>query len=403
MKVHIISNLFWPDELAGASLYSDLAKYLHERGIDVRVTTTFPYYPDWKLKDEDLGKICRTDSWNGILLRRVKMFVPQKPTGLKRLLSDFTFLLSLCIFGRFKNWKPDIVFTASPMVSQCLAVRILYSNSIPSVFVVQDFVAAAAKELGIIKLPGMSVMLTLLEKYALERASVLATINDKMLLKLVSLMEDNRNCVEIPNWLHLIFDEFLPEKSKSKKSCSLLYSGNLGVKQGLPQFAEDFLEIESGWKLDINGGGVELTTLSRVLSGKDSISLGGVLDIDDYISALSKCSAFVITQQSTVEANYLPSKLLPALATGCAVLAICDLNSPLGQEVLTGGFGVVVAPGDRGALRSILAKWKHDPCELDWFRKKSILHSQRFSRDKILGKYIKLFSSLISMELESNI
>ena len=55
MRVQIVSNLFSPDELAGASLYTDLAQYLAIKGHDVRVTATFSYYPAWKLSEEDRG------------------------------------------------------------------------------------------------------------------------------------------------------------------------------------------------------------------------------------------------------------------------------------------------------------------------------------------------------------
>ena len=55
MKIHLITNLFQPDELAGASLYTDLARFFKARGHDVRVTGTFSYYPAWKLRPEDEG------------------------------------------------------------------------------------------------------------------------------------------------------------------------------------------------------------------------------------------------------------------------------------------------------------------------------------------------------------
>lgn len=81
MRVHIVTNLFSPDELAGAALFSDLAIYLKERGHDVRVTCTFSYYPAWKLRAEDRGLSAREENWQGIRLRRVRMYVPSKPTG----------------------------------------------------------------------------------------------------------------------------------------------------------------------------------------------------------------------------------------------------------------------------------------------------------------------------------
>ena len=40
--------------------------------------------------------------------------------------------------------------------------------------------------------------------------------------------------------------------------------------------------------------------------------------------------------------HFLPSELLPALATGTPVLAVCDESSPLGREVQRGAFGAIV-------------------------------------------------------------
>ena len=101
MRIHLISNLFHPDELAGASLYTDLAYYLRDVGHDVRVTTTFSYYPKWKLRDEDRGVAVREELLDGIPVRRVSMYVPVKPSGKGRMLSDASFLWSLWRRGRF--------------------------------------------------------------------------------------------------------------------------------------------------------------------------------------------------------------------------------------------------------------------------------------------------------------
>ena len=92
MRIHIITNLFAPDELAGAALYTDLALYLKERGHEVRVTSTFSYYPAWRLSPEDQGVAWREDRFAEIPVRRVRMYVPERPSGRSRMLSDLSFL-----------------------------------------------------------------------------------------------------------------------------------------------------------------------------------------------------------------------------------------------------------------------------------------------------------------------
>ena len=170
MRAHIVTNLFAPDELAGAALFTDLALFLKERGHDVRVTCTFSYYPAWKLRPEDEGLALREESYEGIPVRRVRMYVPGNPTGKERLLSDLRFLLSLVRRGRFPGWEPEVVLTAFPMLSQCLAQRFLYRGKrSPRLIVVQDFVVEAALELGI----GCARLLHGLQRWALRSAQTL--------------------------------------------------------------------------------------------------------------------------------------------------------------------------------------------------------------------------------------
>jgi len=75
----------------------------------------------------------------------------------------------------------------------------------------------------------------------------------------------------------------------------------------------------------------------------------------------AQANAWYAQQPWPVGANFLPSKLLPALATGTPVLAVCEPASPLGQEVIEGGFGEVIMPGDHAALARTLRRWLKEP------------------------------------------
>jgi colanic acid biosynthesis glycosyl transferase WcaI len=91
-----------------------------------------------------------------------------------------------------------------------------------------------------------------------------------------------------------------------------------------------------------------------MLDSQRGIALGPVLDEPSYVSKLLSSTACLITQRPGIGANFLPSKLLPALATATPVLAVCDRSSPLANEVIEGRFGLVVAPGNPEALAESL-------------------------------------------------
>lgn len=396
MRIHLISNLFSPDELAGASLFSDLARFLFERGHDVRVTTTFSYYPAWALRPEDRGLSYRDEIWGGIPLRRVSMYVPRSPSGSSRMISDLSFLRSLVMNGRHPGWSPDVVLTALPMLSQCIAQRFMYGRrSVPRLIVVQDFAVEAALELGILKLPGLAGLLKGVQRWALRSASTLLTISPEMLSKLQGVVGSDRRTLFVPNWIHGSLQGLIDTRSGQRprrRLQRLFYSGNLGVKQGLPDFLADFRASsvhQSGWELTIHGGGVERARLSAEVARSPGCTLGEVLDENSYLDALWEATACLVTQRPGVGANFLPSKLLPALATGTPVIAVCEQSSPLAREVSSGGFGVVIQPGAPAAFREVMESWRKNPSEIERLSRNALIRAKHYRRDVVLPQYEK--------------
>ena len=403
MRIHLISNLFSPDELAGAALYTDLARFLRDRSHDVRVTSTFSYYPAWQVKSDDSGILYRDESFEGIPVRRVRMHVPKRPNAVRRLLSDITFLVNIVRKGRFQGWTPDVVVTALPMLSQCVAQRCIYTGTkVGRMIVVQDFVVDAAIDLGILNVPILSKLLRSIERGALRSANCISTISPEMLSKLVKYVGEGRRCVFIPNWIHGSLQEQINKQRILKPirdQKSLFYSGNLGVKQGLAEFLETYKSSDIsglGWKLAIHGGGAKRDSLVAQVGKPPGCSLGGILDEESYINALLTCSACLVTQRPGVGANFLPSKLLPAIATGTPVLAVCERNSPLALEVQHGRFGVVVPPDSPNEVRNIIKRWTRHPDELVQLGQNSLLHGQLYHRERILLQYEKELALLVS-------
>jgi colanic acid biosynthesis glycosyl transferase WcaI len=397
VKIHLITNLFHPDELAGAALYSDFARYLRDAGHEVRVTAAFSYYPSWKRREEDCGVRWRDEDFHGIPVRRISMFIPAKPRGMTRLWSDATFLLSILRHGRFAGWTPDVVVTACPMLSQCAAQRFIYrGRGVKRFIIVQDFVVDAALELGILKLPGLGGMLRMLEKWALRSAAELSTISPEMLQKLRGIVGKEWPLHYLPNWIHR---ELVAEIERQEKDApvvregrTLFYSGNLGIKQGLPDFMEDFTQAGTDWTLRIQGGGPEADRVRERIADS-SIVLGPVEDLPAYVNRLRQCSACLVTQRAGISANFLPSKLLPALATRTPLLVVAEQDTPLAREITAGGYGVLVRPGDKEGLQAALRRMS-DPAEME---RMSVLAGERaafFSRERVLGEYAAILKRM---------
>jgi colanic acid biosynthesis glycosyl transferase WcaI len=322
------------------------------------------------------------------------MYVPSNPTGKARLLSDLSFLLALVRRAKHPDWEPDVVLTALPMLSQCLAQRFLYRGKrIPRLIVVQDFVVEAALELGILRLLGCARLLHRVQQWALRSAQTLLTISPAMLEKLRAVVgPDCRTCY-VPNWIHGSLEREIDRQKRNgqvRKQGALLYAGNLGVKQGLPDFLGQFRAAGGanlGWQLEIHGGGAERSRIAAEIEHTPGCRLGPVLDEPDYVAQLRAATACVVTQRPGMGANFLPSKLLPALAAGTPVLAVCEPTSPLGEEVIEGGFGEVVMPKDHAALGRTLRKWQEEPSLLCEMSIRATRRSELYRRDRILALY----------------
>ena len=396
LRIQLITNLFAPDELGGAALYTDMARFFKERGHDVRVTTTFSYYPAWALKPEDKGVAMRDEVFDGIPVRRVAMYVPEKVTGKSRMMSDLSFLTSLIRRSKYKDWKPQVILTALPMLSECLAQRFIYvGQGIPRLIAVKDFVVDSALELGILKLPLIGGVLRWTERYALRSAQTISTIGPQMLDKLKPMIGNDRRMVLIPDWIHSSLETEINSQLANKPPRAqnqLIYSGNLGIKQGLPDFLDQFHASNTAnpalkWTLNIYGGGSDKTALTAAVAENPAVKLGGVQDEVAYVHNLLTASACLITQKPGVGANFLPSKILPALATGTPVLAVCDPDSPLGKEVTESGCGEIVKPADPASLNEVLQRWQDQPEYLAKISQKAKDRAAHYERSNVVGKY----------------
>jgi len=228
-----------------------------------------------------------------------------------------------------------------------------------------------------------------------------------MLERLERNVGKDRPISVIPDWIHkdlqTEIDRQMP-RAPARTPGLLFYSGNLGVKQGLPGFIDQFHAAsgtELGWSLRINGGGAEKNLLESAVATKFGTRIGPVQEEEGYVRSLLEAAAYLVTQRPGVGANFLPSKLLPALATGTPVLAVCDFKSPLGKEVLDGGFGEVVAPGDAATLKAVLQKWKHEPGSLVEMSQAARKWAKRYERKSVLGLYEAEFVKLVNVPAPS--
>ena len=136
-RIEFIGLNYLPEPTGIAPYTSAMARGLVRRRNSVRVLTAHPHYPDWKIWN-GYGQWTRDESTDGVAVRRMRHYVPSRPKGVARLLSEVSFGLR-AVFSRWG--RPDVIVAVSPglFASALVALRRCLSlRRVPLVVWVQD-------------------------------------------------------------------------------------------------------------------------------------------------------------------------------------------------------------------------------------------------------------------------
>src|SRR5262249_10378750 len=158
-----------------------LCDFLLSRGHRVRMVTSFQYYPAWRRDAKDTGRLYRTDDVDGVTVHRCWLFVPRRPTALKRILHELSFVLAS--FARLLALpKPDVIIVVSPPLLLGFAAWLLGCfKRTHFVFHVQDLQPDAAVGIGMVKKGLFTKALYMLEAFAYRKAARVSGISAGML------------------------------------------------------------------------------------------------------------------------------------------------------------------------------------------------------------------------------
>ncbi len=250
IKLLLYSINFAP-ELTGIGKYNgEMVKWLAEHGYDVRVVTAPPYYPHWRVQNGYSAYRYSMEHWNGAKVWRCPLWVPKVDSGWKRLLHLFSFALSsIPVLVRHMIWRPDVCLVVEPPIALSPMVVILSKLlRIKTWLHVQDFEVDAAFDLGILpNRKGLKAFVTGLEGWLMRRFDTVSSISEPMTKRLLKKGVPQGRIRLFPNWVDISAIHPLPESIRNDirremgfkdGDLVVLYSGNMGEKQGLNTILE---------------------------------------------------------------------------------------------------------------------------------------------------------------------
>ncbi len=375
-RILLIGGNFYP-ELTGIGKYNgEMIEWLAEHGNDCTVITTYPYYPDWNIKEPYLKKAhwfskeyktTNSIPANAVKIYRCPHFVPENPSGLTRILSDISFCIScvVMVFYLLFKKKYDYIITVSPpFLTGILAVIYKKIKGGKFFYHVQDLQIDAAADLQMIKSRMLIKLLFRIEKVIMKQADMISSISEGMIERIKQ--KSGKNKVSFfPNWVDTKLYYPLPEKGALKEvfgfkreDSIILYSGAIGEKQGLEAILNTAKSLKANpdLKFIICGSGPYKKKLENL---KESLQLQNVFFLplqpaEKLNMFLNMADVHLVIQKTNASDLVMPSKLTAILAVGGLAVITAPPLSSLFRIVSTHNMGILAEPENQNALTNAI-------------------------------------------------
>ena len=394
----VVWGINYAPEFTGIAPHSvALCEFLHARGHDVEMVTTFSYYPTWRKLPEDEGKLYRTDSINGVPVHRCWHYVPERVSALKRIVHEATFITT-SLLRMLALPRPDVLAVVSPPLALGAAAWAMSSlKQTPFVFHVQDLQPDAALKLGMLKQGWFTRALLWLEAFAYAKAARVSSITRGMLDVFRSKNVPEEKLVYFPNAIALhdvppppARGAFRARNGFGADEFVAVYAGNLGVKQGLDVLIEAArLVTDKQVRIVVCGAGAQRDVLqARVTAlGLPNVTMLPLQEGEAYRSLLADVDVCFITQQAGAGNSFFPSKLLGLLAQGKPVIIVADPESELARSVGEGQYGFSLPPGQPAELARALDALAADPQRLASYSAAGQLYVQQWEKTSVMADF----------------
>ena len=363
MHLLFVTHYFHPEVGAPQTRILEAARLLHKRGHRVTVLTGFPNYPDGIVQEPYRGKLLQTEMVDGIRVIR-SWVLPAPNRGFSRRIANHATSAISALLGSVKVGRVDVVIGETPPLFTAVAsVLIAKSRRAPLLLNVADLWPESAVQLGVLRNPRAIQAAELLERFSYRHSATITVPTAGMVRILTEQGEPEGKVVHLPNAVDT--DRFTPPTAASPELTKVLYSGTVGLAQGvgtLLDAAEILRAAGEPFSFRIVGDGAEREQLaaSALERGLDHVSFSGRLpgvEIPGIIAA-SDIAVMSLKDVPLFE-DAVPTKLLEYMAAGKPVVAAAAGNAA--RLVENAACGASCAPESPQALADALRRIASDP------------------------------------------
>jgi colanic acid biosynthesis glycosyl transferase WcaI len=406
-RILLIGYNYFPEPTGIGKYSGEMIQWLAAAGYTCEVITAYPYYPFWKVQEpyytKRYGYHTEKQSFasgGSITIHRCPMYIPEKPSGLKRMLLDLSFSVSAFFktaqlsFGkRFDN----VVAVAPSFQFGLLGVFYKKVKGAKLIYHVHDMQIEVAQDLKMIKSKAVIDLLFKVEKYIFNKTDIVSSISEQMVNRIKA--KANKEVILFPNWVDNTKFFPLGNKNSLKESFGfaptdkvILYSGGIGEKQGLEAivYAAQEFKQQPEVKFLICGSGPYKEKLMALVSEMrlSNITFFPLQPVEKFNAFLNMADLHLVIQKANASDLMMPSKLTTILAVGGLALITANEGSGLHMLVKNHQVGILAEAENQQALNKAIRYALNNPT--DNLRRNAQQYAENYLFiDKIMTEFVK--------------
>jgi glycosyltransferase involved in cell wall biosynthesis len=404
LKILFVNQYFLPEIEPSATKIHDLGCKLVEYRHQVTVITGFPNYPSGIIPAKYRGKLYQSEVLNGVKILRTFLFPSSNRGFFRRVLNQFSFLISATLRGILAD-RPDVIITSSPPLEAGLASYLISRiKQVPFVLEIRDVWPKAAVILGVLRNKILIRVAEAIERFLYRRASRIIVVTRGIKAHVIEYGAAIDKVALIPNGADT--DLFCPDNQSEslKEEIGLtgkfvaIYAGTHGLQANLASVLKAanllqdykdiaFLFIGDGAEKPILQHLSQQTKLTNIvfLNPQPREQLARFLAMADV--------GIVHTRRDPFFEGYLPVKMFEYMAAGCPI--ILGVNGESKELVEESKAGVWVGPEDPQAMaEAIVSLYDRPHLRQELGRNGRGYAVRHFSRTILTKQYQEVLASV---------
>lgn len=371
MRLAVVCPHFAPDNAPTGDVITRIVVELAERGHELHVVTSLPYYEHHRVDPAWRGSPVRRERTTWGTVTRVHPFPSDKTSVPRRAVGFAAFSGLVGVTGAIGRRVDGVLAMSPPLPLGLIGWGIRGVRGGPFVFNVQDIFPDVAVELGVLTDERLIQAARRLERVTYRRADAVTVLSEDLRENVVAkLPDEERGKVRvIPNFVDTAAIRPADRATRYRRELGIgdetvvLYAGNVGLSQSLDVVVDTArrLQHRDDVVFVVNGGGSGLPDVRRRADGLTNVRFAPYQPKDRLPEVLASGDIHLVPLRRGLGRASVPSKTYSILAAARPLLASIDPGTEVTRIVEESGAGVAVPPDDPDRLASALTALVDDP------------------------------------------